>query len=74
MSEHGGLSPLRGPSARAISGLQPSSLRGERRSVGYFRTTVTESFLFGFSPTSHPRLANYKAFATVYFSLILDIN
>ena len=29
--------------------------------------TVTESFLFGFSPTSHPRLANYKAFATVYF-------
>ena len=28
------LSPLRGPSAWAISGLQPSSVRGERRSVG----------------------------------------
>ena len=34
LSEHGGLSPLRGLSAGAISGLQPSSLRGERRSVG----------------------------------------
>ena len=69
-----GLSPLRGPSAGAISSVQPSSLRGERRSLGLFRTTVTESFLFGFSPTSHPRLANYKAFATVYFSLKLDKN
>ena len=29
-SEHCGLSPLRGRSAGAISGLQPSSLRGER--------------------------------------------
>ena len=56
------------------AGLQPSSLRGERRSIGQFRTTVTESFLFGFSPTSHPRLANYKAFATVYFVLKLDIH
>ena len=27
--------------------------------------TVTESFLVGFSPTSHPRLANDKGFATV---------
>ena len=34
ISEHCGLSPLRGPSAGAISGVQPSSLRGERRSVG----------------------------------------
>ena len=34
LSEHGGLSPLRGPTAGAISGLQPSSLRGERRSIG----------------------------------------
>ena len=33
-SEHCGFSPLRGPSAWAISGLQPSSLGGERRSVG----------------------------------------
>ena len=33
-SEHCGLSPLRDPSAGAISGVQPSSLRGERRSVG----------------------------------------
>ena len=33
-SEHCGLSPLRGPSAGAISGVQPSSLPGERRSVG----------------------------------------
>ena len=33
-SEHCGLSPLRGPSAGAISGLLPSSLRGERQSVG----------------------------------------
>ena len=73
-SEHCGLSPLRGPSAGAISGVQPSSLCGELRSVGYFRTTVTESFLFGFSPTSHPRLANYKAFATVHLLLKLDIN
>ena len=38
-----------------------------------FERPVTESFLFGFSPTSHPRLATYKAFATVYFSLKLDI-
>ena len=34
LSEHCGLSPLRGPSAGAISGVQPSSLRGEQRSVG----------------------------------------
>ena len=39
-----------------------------------FRTTVTESFLFGFSPTSHPRLANDKAFATVYLFLKLGIH
>ena len=32
--EHCGLSPLRGPGAGAISGVQPSSLRDERRSVG----------------------------------------
>ena len=49
------------------------SRRGERPSAGQFRTTVTESFLVGFSPTSHPRFANYKAFATVYFSLKLNI-
>ena len=33
-SEHCGLSPLRGPSPWAISGLQQSSVRGEWRSVG----------------------------------------
>ena len=33
-SEHCGLSPLCGPSVEAISGLQPSSPRGERRSIG----------------------------------------
>ena len=33
-----------------------------------------ETFLFELSPTSHPRLAHYKAFATVYFVLKLDIN
>ena len=32
--EHCGLSPLRGPSAGAISGVQPSSQRGQRQSVG----------------------------------------
>ena len=33
-SEHCGLSPLCCPSAGGISGVQPSSLCGERRSVG----------------------------------------
>ena len=32
--KHCGLSRLRGPSAGAISGVQSSSVRGERRSVG----------------------------------------
>ena len=67
LSEHSCLSPLRGPSTDAISGLRPSSQRGERRNGSEFQTTVTESF-------RHPRFANYKAFATVYFVLKLDIN
>ena len=47
-SEHCGLSPLRGPTAWAISGMQPSSVRGGRWSVGEFRTSVTESFSLDF--------------------------
>ena len=35
-------------------------------SANFERPSRTESFLFGFSPTSHPRLANNKAFVTVY--------
>ena len=35
--------------------------------------TVTESFLFGFSPTSQPRLANDKGFAMVFFFFFLKI-
>ena len=46
----------------------------KRRLISNDRDGVTESFLFGFSPTSHPPLANYKAFATVYLLLKLDIN
>ena len=33
---------------------------------------VTEPFLVGFSQTSHPHLANYKTFATMYLVLVSD--
>ena len=39
-----------------------------------FERPFTELFLFGFSPPSHRRLANYTAFATVCLVLKLDIN
>ena len=42
--------------------------------VLFLACVYTESFLFGFSQASHPRLANYKAFAMVYFVLKSDIN
>ena len=40
--------------------------RLKRRSVDWLRAIVTEPFLVGFSQTTHPRLADYKTFATVY--------
>ena len=39
-----------------------------------FRTTVTESFLVGFSPKSRSRLAKEKGFATVCLYLKSDTN
>ena len=61
--------------ARKLGRVTVVSLRsGERRSVGLFRTTVTESFLVGFSPTSYPRFANDKGFATVCLFLKSDTN
>ena len=60
--------------ARKVGQVTRFSRRGERRSVGYFRTIVTESFLLGFSSTSHSRLANETGFATVCLFLKSDTN
>ena len=48
--------------------------RLKRPSVDLLQTIVTELFLVGFSQTSHPRLANYMTFATIYSVLKLDKN
>ena len=48
--------------ARKVGKVTRFFRRGERRSVGLFRTTITESFLLRFSPTSHSRLAYEPVF------------
>ena len=48
--------------------------RSRRWCIGWLRMTVTESFLVGFSQTSHRRLGYYNTLATVYLFLKSDKN
>ena len=74
-SEHCGchLFVVRVPERSAVCSQALCAVSGEA-SATKFRTSVTESFLFRFSPTSHRRLANYKAFPMVYLFSKSDKN